>query len=90
LSDIKLNQHHLKAAIDNCRLSGLEVTDDMIINLEQALNDNPQVTPEELAALLLKVSRSEVKIPLNIEDNNKNFITLEEARKRRTPKANRK
>jgi hypothetical protein len=89
LTEIKLNQHHLKAAIANNALSGSEVTDDMIKKLKKGLNDNPEIPKKELVAFLLKENRCEVKISSNIEDKDKNFITLQEARKRITPKAKR-
>ncbi|MGL1957873.1 MAG: hypothetical protein OCD00_11230 [Colwellia sp.] len=84
-----INQRILKAAISNCRLSGLEVTDDMIRKLKQALNDNPDILPEKLITLLLNEGRREVKIPCNLKHQKNNFITLDRARKKRTSKPKR-
>ena len=54
LSDLQLSQRHLKAAIANNRLSGSQVTNEMIIALEQALIDNPELDRSKIVALLLK------------------------------------
>ena len=40
-------------------------------------------------AVMATIKRREVKLPSNLKNKGKNFITLEESRKRRTPKPKR-
>jgi hypothetical protein len=67
---IKLNEYAIKAAIANNRLEGHMVTLDMITKLEEALN-NTNISKQEIVAYILKEDLREVKVPTDIEGNNR-------------------